>query len=218
MTYTPSRPVLADRVLLLGDAAGLINPINGEGIQYALESGRWAATAAVRALAADTLDAAGLRPYEAVLRARMNYDMALAGLIVTLIRNRTLNPVWLTALRVICARARRDPRYAALAGGILAGLVPAQSAVSLRMLLGTIKQAAVSLGIGTAKRAFTKDGVTDAATTLLRDALAIGQAAAGDARGWAGWGSAVAGASVRLAGEVGGGAVTQVREAVRMSG
>ncbi len=213
MTYARSRPVLADRVLLLGDAAGLINPINGEGIQYALESGRWAATAAVRALAADTLDTAGLRPYETELRARMNYDMALAGLIVTLIRNRSLNPVWLTALRVICARARRDPVYAQRAGGILAGLVPAQRAVSLRMLLGTVEQAAVSLGIGTAKTAFVgKGGLPGAGEAVLREALALAGAAAGDARGWAGWGSAVAGAGWRLAGEMGGGAADWLRK------
>lgn len=37
-----------DRVLLVGDAAALINPITGEGIYYALLSGRLAAQAAVR--------------------------------------------------------------------------------------------------------------------------------------------------------------------------
>jgi geranylgeranyl reductase family protein len=34
-----------DRVLLVGDAAGLINPLQGEGISQALQSGRWAAEA-----------------------------------------------------------------------------------------------------------------------------------------------------------------------------
>jgi flavin-dependent dehydrogenase len=29
--------------MLIGDAAGLINPLNGEGIQHALQSARWAA-------------------------------------------------------------------------------------------------------------------------------------------------------------------------------
>jgi geranylgeranyl reductase family protein len=218
MTYARSRPVVADRLLLLGDAAGLINPINGEGIQYALESGRWAAEAAVRALAADALDAAGLAPYEAELRARMDYDMALAGMIVTLIRNRALNPVWLTALRVICARARRDPLYAELAGGILAGLVPARNAVSMRMVLGTVEQAAVSLGIGTVKTALLRnDGISGAAAALLRDALTMAGAAAGDARGWAGWSGSVASAGVRLASEVGSDAAVRVRQAVRVA-
>ena len=42
-TYNPRLPLIGDRVMLLGDAAGLINPLNSEGIQYALHSARWAA-------------------------------------------------------------------------------------------------------------------------------------------------------------------------------
>jgi geranylgeranyl reductase family protein len=38
-------------VLLVGDAASMTNPISGEGISYALESGRWAAEAVLAALA-----------------------------------------------------------------------------------------------------------------------------------------------------------------------
>ena len=40
-------------VLLAGDAAGLVDPITGEGIAYALKSGQLAAQAAVQALAED---------------------------------------------------------------------------------------------------------------------------------------------------------------------
>ncbi len=45
-------------VLLAGDAAGLVDPITGEGIAYALKSGQMAAEAAVRALGAGRPDAA----------------------------------------------------------------------------------------------------------------------------------------------------------------
>ena len=41
--YNPKAPLVKDRVLLTGDAAGLVNSINGEGMQYAMQSGRWAA-------------------------------------------------------------------------------------------------------------------------------------------------------------------------------
>lgn len=215
MTYSRSRPVVADRLMLLGDAAGLINPINGEGIQYALESGRWAAAAASRALAADRLDAAGLAPYEAELRERMDYDMALAGMIVTMIRNRTLNPIWLAALRIICTRARRDPLYAELAGGILAGLVPAKRAVSLRMILGTLEQAAISLGFGTIKAALTHPGgATGAGATLWRGTRDMAAAAFEDPRALAGWSGTVATSGLRLAGEVGGDMTSRIRLAV----
>jgi flavin-dependent dehydrogenase len=45
-------PAYTRGLLLAGDAAGTVNPFNGEGISYALETGRMAAEAAVEALAA----------------------------------------------------------------------------------------------------------------------------------------------------------------------
>ncbi|MDR1386265.1 MAG: geranylgeranyl reductase family protein [Propionibacteriaceae bacterium] len=43
------RPTYRDGLLLAGDAAGLVNPFNGEGVSYALESGRYAADQIVQA-------------------------------------------------------------------------------------------------------------------------------------------------------------------------
>ncbi|WP_037969458.1 NAD(P)/FAD-dependent oxidoreductase [Streptosporangium amethystogenes] len=57
LPLSPGRPKPGSgRVMLAGDAAGLINPLTGEGIYYALVSGRLAGEAAVRA-AADPLPA-----------------------------------------------------------------------------------------------------------------------------------------------------------------
>src|SRR5262249_60596580 len=42
-TYNPHLPVVGDRIMLLGDAAGLINPLNGEGIQDPLHTAQRAA-------------------------------------------------------------------------------------------------------------------------------------------------------------------------------
>lgn len=62
-------PLTAPRMLIAGEAAGLVNPLTGEGIDYALESGHVAATHAIRALqtGAEDRDA-----YEAALHAE--YD------------------------------------------------------------------------------------------------------------------------------------------------
>jgi flavin-dependent dehydrogenase len=38
-----SAPTFAERVLLVGEAAGLVNPLTGDGIDFALESGKIAA-------------------------------------------------------------------------------------------------------------------------------------------------------------------------------
>ena len=45
------QPHYRDGMLLVGDAAGAVNPFNGEGIAYAIESGRLAAEVVVQALA-----------------------------------------------------------------------------------------------------------------------------------------------------------------------
>ena len=45
------KPHYADGALLIGDAGGLVNPMNGEGIAYAMESGRMAAELIGQALA-----------------------------------------------------------------------------------------------------------------------------------------------------------------------
>ncbi|MGH3443249.1 MAG: geranylgeranyl reductase family protein [Nitriliruptorales bacterium] len=46
------QPLHADGVLLVGDAGGMVNPTNGEGISYAMEAGKLAAEFADRAIAA----------------------------------------------------------------------------------------------------------------------------------------------------------------------
>lgn len=148
-TYNPRLPLVDDGVMLVGDAAGLINPLNGEGIQYALLSGRWAAAVALDCLGRDDLSRDALQTYANRVHQELNYDMALANMIVQLIRNRSLNPIWLYALRIITRRARRDPAYANIVGGILAGLIPASDAVSVKVIGGSIEQAAMSLAFQT---------------------------------------------------------------------
>lgn len=50
-------PVYADGLLLVGDAAGMVNPFNGEGIDYALEAGRVSADVIAQALRRTSDDA-----------------------------------------------------------------------------------------------------------------------------------------------------------------
>ncbi|MGZ4545877.1 MAG: geranylgeranyl reductase family protein [Blastococcus sp.] len=65
------QPAYSRGLLLTGDAAGLVNPFNGEGISYAMETGRMAAEAAAQALVLPEGPARedALRRYPARLRA-----------------------------------------------------------------------------------------------------------------------------------------------------
>ncbi|HEX8967546.1 MAG TPA: geranylgeranyl reductase family protein [Chloroflexota bacterium] len=64
-----SAPTAGERTLLVGEAAGLVNPLTGEGIDYALECGMLAAEHVVHGLETG-LDRAWSAEYDRLLRAR----------------------------------------------------------------------------------------------------------------------------------------------------
>jgi geranylgeranyl reductase family protein len=75
---TPASPLSRGRVLVAGDAAGLLEPWSREGISFALRSGRAAGTAASKiATAADDRDAAAAASgYTAAIEATLAPEMA----------------------------------------------------------------------------------------------------------------------------------------------
>ena len=146
-TYNPNQPLIENRVMLVGDAAGLVNPLNGEGIQYALLSGRWASETAISCLSANVFSKNALTAYPDAVDKELRYGMSLASLIVQLIRNRSFNPIWLRSLELMAARSRIDSNYADIVGGILMGTVPQNEVTNLEVVRGTIEQAILSTGL-----------------------------------------------------------------------
>lgn len=104
-------------VLLCGDAAGLVDPITGEGIGLALESGRAAGQAAALACAArrEGRDTAAMTFYAPLAR-RWARDLELARALRLLMFSSWLTPHFLRAL----ATMRQSPdRHMALMAGEL---------------------------------------------------------------------------------------------------
>lgn len=141
--YNPNATIVKDRVLLTGDAAGLINSLNGEGIQYALQSGRWAAESVLSCFSADNLSAKKLKIFEKKVRSEIGYSMSLSNIIMQLTRNRNLNPMWLALLKIITTKAKKNEKYANLAGGILSGMIPTNKAITISFLGKTFLQCIV---------------------------------------------------------------------------
>jgi geranylgeranyl reductase family protein len=73
-----THPLVHDRALLLGDAAGFINPLTGEGIEFALESGELAAETIRAADAAGDLSARTLDIYAPRCRQRFGAAFRLS--------------------------------------------------------------------------------------------------------------------------------------------
>lgn len=79
-TFRPKQP--DGRVLLVGDAASLINPLTGEGIFYAVFSGRLAGNAAIAAIKADSDGGAGAgSAYRRSLRRELGFHLATTTLL-----------------------------------------------------------------------------------------------------------------------------------------
>jgi len=102
----------AERVLVIGDAAGLVSPLSGEGIAPALESGEMAAAHALRALAAGDFSARALAPYSRALQARYGADQRAARIVrLALNRPRLLNRIF--------RKLQQDEELALLIGYII---------------------------------------------------------------------------------------------------
>jgi menaquinone-9 beta-reductase len=69
--------------LVVGDAAGTVNPFNGEGIDYAYETGRMAASVLIDAI--ETGDGMALRRYEAMLADEYGLYFKVANLFAQVI-------------------------------------------------------------------------------------------------------------------------------------
>ena len=79
LPLAPVKRTYADRVVAIGDAAGLAKPTTGGGIYYSLLSGSYAAEVLSSALRQDRTDAAALKPYEDLWQARIGPELR-AGL------------------------------------------------------------------------------------------------------------------------------------------
>ncbi len=67
--------VYAKRTLLLGDAGGFVNPINGEGIQYAIESGEIASRIVTRIVRSGSFATKNLREYQTECMQRFGQNL-----------------------------------------------------------------------------------------------------------------------------------------------
>jgi|SRR5215469_5930280 len=143
--FNPRLPIVDNRVALIGDAAGFINPLSGEGIQYALRSARWCSEALREGLYSDNLSASGLRPYASRAQTELRCDMAFSRLVVDLTKHRALHTFWLSALGALAKKLASDSRCYDVAAGVFAGIVSAKELLALPLVRRTAKPTAVTL-------------------------------------------------------------------------
>ena len=128
----------------MGEAAGLINPLSGDGIQYALLSARWASEILGKCFEEDDFSAEKLADYKLVLDQELGYDLAFSNLIVHFPRNKSLLPVWMKAVEILVERARKDQKFAEIIVGISEGTFPSFKALTLDFVMKIMLQGGIS--------------------------------------------------------------------------
>jgi flavin-dependent dehydrogenase len=82
----PRSPLSGERVLLVGEAAGLVNPLTGDGIDFALESGKLAASYLGSLLDRGDFSKIALSGYDRLLRRRYGTLFAFSRALQKLLR------------------------------------------------------------------------------------------------------------------------------------
>jgi geranylgeranyl reductase family protein len=129
----PLEKTYTDRVILCGDAAGFINPITGEGIYFAMESGVIAAEIIQKALEQNRFDETILSTYQDRWTNDFGKDLKLLG---------RFNKLWGKESEKIVRLLTKDKVFAKLMVGVTGGSISAaeyKNKIILRYLWVLIK-------------------------------------------------------------------------------
>ena len=177
--HDPHMPIFEDRLLLVGEAAGLINPYNGEGVQFGLKSGRLAAETVIANRGNYSKEA--LSTYGKRVEDEFGYGFKVSELLLKLLRNRNLNYAWIRWIELMGEKSKIDPHYARLTSGILSGMIFPDQEEANEALLGTLQEAALSVGVETVTAVLNEPSkVPQAAISLAQTGLGIVQYAVQD--------------------------------------
>ncbi|WP_456487878.1 geranylgeranyl reductase family protein [Candidatus Alkanophaga liquidiphilum] len=115
-------------ILFVGDAASFVNPLTGEGISYALESGKLAADVIAKALRLEDTSMRTLEKYDDAWKERFAADFRYSLLLRRLIKRPLL-------LDRIIKNASEDEKLAELLCGVVTNVLPKRKAMTPIALL-----------------------------------------------------------------------------------
>jgi geranylgeranyl reductase family protein len=201
--FNPQSVLTGNRILLIGDAAGLINPLSGDGIQYALLSARWASETLYDCFKQDDLSAKALFNYRKKVDKELGYDFALSNLLVQFARNKTLTPVWMKILSVMISRSKEDAAYADIIAGIFAGNYPSQKALNADFILKSLLQGGKDIASQTINDLVNNPmSIIENGVALSQTTLQILEEIKNNSKQQGGWIMNTAGKTIAVAGHV----------------
>lgn len=123
-----AHPVVAERTMLVGDAAGQTEPMTGQGISHALRSAWLAARTAAAALESDDLSRRALQPYARQHEREFAPRLMVARWLERLALRQTLTPF-------LVNRLRRRPGLASQLLGATGDILPPGTVLSPEYLI-----------------------------------------------------------------------------------
>ncbi|MCW4028861.1 MAG: geranylgeranyl reductase family protein [Candidatus Bathyarchaeota archaeon] len=169
-----SLKLVGNRVLLVGEAAGLANPYNGETLQMALKSGRWAAQTVQSCQG--NYSAQALSAYEKQVVNEFGYGFEAGALMLGMLLNRNHTPIGLHWLNMMGEKSRGDPAYARLTSGILSGMIFPNQKETAQAIIGMLETAALSMGVSTVKNILGAPAkLPQAAENLIQTGFAVAE-------------------------------------------
>jgi len=135
-----SRPksVVSDRVMLVGDAANLADPMSGGGIHKAMESAYVASQVAFWAISTGDCSQQTLCMYEKLWNEKNELDWRAGELFLSIAKNPSLKELCLFFLKAVGRLAKEEQRFQEFCGGIFSGVMPQSECLSPLAILNII--------------------------------------------------------------------------------
>lgn len=127
--YKPNR-IVADGVMLVGDAANQPDPLNGGGIHKAMEGAYFASEAALEALAAGDFSRQSLRRYEDLWCRQCELDWRTGELFLSIAKNPNLKDLSLFMMRQIGSLSKTDEQFQSFCSGVFSGVIAQNTCLS----------------------------------------------------------------------------------------
>ena len=132
--YYRPKSIVADRVVLIGDAANQTDPLNRGGIHTAMESAYCAAEACRNALSVGDFSRDTLKRYETLWSAQFEPDWRTSEIFMSIAKNPNLGDFALFALKQIGKLTAADPQFRDFASGVFSGVISQSAWLSPRAL------------------------------------------------------------------------------------
>ena len=129
--FGQSEMLYADGIMLAGDAASLVDPLTGEGVSYALESGVIAGETALQSVQSGDFSSRTLRAYQREIHRRFDPLLRFSPLFQNW-------PQISKATEALALRGQRDPAFAQRLVELAAGFTPKREIARWQFLVPSV--------------------------------------------------------------------------------